>query len=900
MSELPQRPDPDLLLARLKQEEARARRGRLKVFFGFAPGVGKTYRMLQVARDLVADQHLDLVVGIVETHHRRETAAMTLGLELLPRRKIEYRGHLIEEFDLDRALARRPKAILVDELAHTNAPGMRHPKRWQDVEELLNAGIDVYTTMNLQHVESLNDVVAQITRIQVRETVPDSVLDGADSIELVDIAPEELLARLHEGKVYLPEQARLAADHFFQRGNLLALRELALRRTAQHVDDDVLEYRQEQGLSVTVPAGERILVCVGPAPSSAHLVRSAARLAKGLRCPWVAAYVEAPALTSMSESDRERLEAHLRLAESLGATVARLLGSRVAEALLTYARRYNVSRIVIGKPTHSRWRDRLRGSLLNEVVRGSADIDIQVISGSGGPGPDRTREPAPTAKPRVSQYAGSTLLVGATLAVTLVLRSTLALPDPEMLFLLAVMIAALWFGRGPALLAAGLGVAAYDFFFVPPFATFGVADRRYVLTFAMMFIVGILLSELAGRVKRQERDAVARQERTAVLYALSRDLSLADTPSRIAEVTARQAAGIFVARAVVLEQTVDSGLCAIGAFPADTELSAKELTVAGWAIDHSKLAGCGTDNLPGSSSICAPLQTASSSLGVLALLPSIRQPLRSEQRAFLDAFCRQVALAFERIRLAEQARAAALRAKTEEMRSSLLSAVSHDLRTPLASITGAATALRDDPNLHPRTKGELVESIVSEAERLEHLVTNLLDMTRLESRGVTLNRDWVPLDEIIGAALTRLEDRLEQRRVTVQITPNVPSLFVDPVLLQQLFINLLENADKYTPAGTPLEIAARCDTEQVVIDLRDHGPGLPSGAQENLFDKFVRGPHAGIGGAGLGLAICRAIAQVHGGTLFAENHAAGGAVFHLTLPIGGEPPVPLPPPGDIA
>lgn len=779
MNETLTRPDPDALLRRVKEAEAREKRGTLKIFFGFAPGVGKTYRMLQVARDLVADQKVDLVVGIVETHRRRETAAMVLGLELLPRRQIEYRGHVIEEFDIDAALARRPKVILVDELAHTNAVGSRHPKRWQDVEELLDAGIDVFTTMNVQHIESLNDVIAQITHIQVRETIPDSVLDAADAVELVDIAPEELLQRLREGKVYLPEQAKLAADHFFQRGNLLALRELALRRTAQHVDEDVLAYREEVGLSANVPASERLLVCVGPAPSSARLVRATARLAAGLRCPWVAAYVETTALTTPSEVDRERLEAHLRIAESLGATVTRLSGNRVSEALLVYARRHNVSRIVIGKPTHSRLRDRLRGSLLDEVVRGSGDIDVHVISGDGT---DTVRPAAKksSAKPAIglSPYLAATLLVGATLGLAAFLRSTLKLPDPEMLFLITVMITAIRFGRGPALFAAALGVGAYDFFFVPPYLTFNVQDRRYFLTFAMMFVIGFVLSELAGRIKRQERDALAREERTAVLYALSRELSSADSPARIAEVGVRHAADIFEAKALVLQANAQGELVKIGAVPPDTTFDPKELGVAKWALDHRELAGYGTDTLPGAGSICAPLRVGASTSGVLQL--QLRKPhaLSAEQRSFLDVFCRQMAIALERVRLAEEARSAAVRARTEEMRSSLLSAVSHDLRTPLASITGAATALRDDSNLSGVTRIDLIRSICEEAERLERLVANLLDMTRLESGSVSLKRDWIPLEEVVGSALTRLERKLVNHPVKLEIPVDIPLIFV--------------------------------------------------------------------------------------------------------------------------
>jgi two-component system sensor histidine kinase KdpD len=892
-----ERPDPDALLRRVQQDAARANRGKLRVFFGFAPGVGKTYRMLQVARDLVADQKVDVVVGLVEVHGRRDTAALTLGLELLARRKVGYRGRNLEEFDLSAALARRPKIILVDELAHTNVPGSLHPKRWQDVRDLLAAGIDVYTTMNVQHLESLNDVIEQITGIQVRETVPDSVLDTADAVELVDIAPEELLERLREGKVYLPDQARRAAEAFFRRGNLLALRELALRRTAQHVDEDVLEYREEHGVSTPWPSSERILVCVGPAPSSARLVRAAARMAAGLRCPWVAAYVEASALGNMNETDRQHLEDHLRVAESLGATVARLSGQRIPDALLAYARKHNVTRIVIGKPTHSRWRDRVRGSLLNDVVRGSAEIDVHVITGDGARSHVSGNDHVAPRRAALKHYLWAGGIVALTLGIAAAVRAAMALPDLEMLFLLAVMVTAAWFGRGPSLLSAALGVACYDFFFVPPFHTFSVADRVYFLTFAMMFGVGLVMSELAGRLRRQEQDARMREDRTAALYALARELASTDQTSQIAVISARHASDSFAARAWLLTPGARGDLDIATSFPADGRIDSKDLGLAKWAFEHDDLAGLGTGTLPGSPVICAPLRVGHSRLGVLALLPTETAAFSADQRAFLDVFCRQVAVALERARLSKEARLAALRARTEELRSSLLSAVSHDLRTPLGSITGAATVLRDDPDLSSETRSELIESIVEEAERLEHLVSNLLDMTRLESRSVTLKRDWVPLDEILGSALTRLEGRLEDRRVSVQIDDDVPLLLVDPVLVEQIFVNLLENADKYTPPGTPIEIRAQCDEDYVAVDVIDHGPGIASGSEEKVFEKFFRGPHAGVAGAGLGLAICRAIAEAHGGTISAENLVVGGSAFRVRVPIGGTPPSLLLPSG---
>jgi two-component system sensor histidine kinase KdpD len=766
------------------------------------------------------------------------------------------------------------------------------------VEELLLAGIDVLTTMNVQHVESLNDVIAQITRVQVRETVPDSVLDRADAVELVDVAPEELLERLKEGKVYLPDQAKRAAEHFFRRGNLLALRELALRRTAQHVDEDVREYREEHGVLSTWPAGERILVCVGPAPSSGRLIRAAARMAAGLRCPWVASYVESTIGGAMSDADRDRLEVHLRVAESLGASVTRLSGEQVADVLLGYARKHNVTHIIIGKPTHSRLRDRLRGSLLDEVVRGSGEIDVHVIRGDEpGDAPPSKRGSA-ARRTRLGHYLWTVGIVAATLGVAAMLRAALDLPDLEMLFLLAVMISAERFGRGPAFLAAGLGVACYDFFFVPPVHTFSVTDQRYFLTFVMMFGVGFVMSELAARLRRQERDALGREERTAVLYALTKDLAITDTPSQIAAIVARHAGDLFAATAVVLAPFEGGELRLLGAAPAEATLDAKDMGVARWTYDHDELAGLGTDTLAGSNTICAPLRAGSARLGVLALIPVEKKALRVDQRTFLDVFCRQAAVALERARLSAEARIAALRAKTEEMRSSLLSAVSHDLRTPLASITGAATALRDDDNLGEATRGELVESIVDQAERLERLVANLLDMTRLESGGVSLRRDWVPLDEIIGSALTRLEAKLGSREITVEIAPDVPLVFVDPVLLEQLFVNLLENADKYTEARSPIEIRARNEGDRVAIDVLDHGPGIPAGAEEKVFEKFFRGPSVGVPGAGLGLPICKGVVEAHGGTIVARNRSEGGAAFHIVLPNGGTPPS-VPSPGSI-
>jgi two-component system, OmpR family, sensor histidine kinase KdpD len=674
------RPDPDALLHRLKSEEERSTRAKLHVFFGYAPGVGKTYRMLSNARELVV-QGWDVLVGAVETHGRYDTGSLVLGLELLAPREVLYRGVSLREFDLDAALARRPRVILMDELAHTNAPGGRHAKRWQDVMELLAAGVEVHTTLNVQHLESLNDVVEQITSVRVRETIPDQVLDRADQIELVDVTPDELLERLQEGKVYLRDQALRARDHFFQRGNLLALRELALRRIAERVDADVLAYRQEHAIDRTWPAAERILVCVSPAPSSAKLVRAGRRMAAGLRVPWVAAFVERASSPPLPEADQARLENHLRLAQSLGATVVRLVGEKQSQAILAYAREHNVSRIILGKPTHSKLRDVLRGSLLEEVVRGSGEIEVHALSGD-----EDSSRAAPDTAARASRipfyrpgagYFRAALFVALATAIGWIGRGAVGLPDLAMLYLLVITVVALRFGRGPSILAASLSVGAYDFFFIPPYFTFAVSDIRNVLTFATMFGVGLLISGLTLRIRRQEHYSLQREARTAALYSLSRELTTATTEHQAAEAVASHSAQVVRAGAAVylVDPTGDLRLTArVGTVPDGAE----EQAVAKWVVDHAEPAGLGTDTLPGAKVLCLPFAAGGAVLGALAVAPSSPGTITLQERDVLESFVRQGALAVERARLAEDAKAAALRARTEEMRSSLLSAVSHD------------------------------------------------------------------------------------------------------------------------------------------------------------------------------------------------------------------------------
>ena len=885
------RPDPDALLRRVQAEEARKRRATLKIFLGYAPGVGKTYTMLENARRLQAEG-VDVAVACVETHGRSETTALLEGLDVLPRRSIAHRGTRLLEMDLDRALARHPRVLLVDELAHTNAPECRHPKRWQDVEELLDAGIEVHSTLNVQHIESLNDVVAQITGVRVRETVPDSILDRADEIEIVDLPPEALVERLRQGKVYVPGTARSALEHFFKRGNLLALRELALRRTAERVDADVSAWRQEHDIQVAWPAGERILVCVGSSPTSARLLRGACRMAAGLRAPWVAAWVDAGDAHPMDTHDRDRLKQHLRLAESLGAQVVRLSGARVADEILRYARLHNVTRLVIGKPTHPRWRDLLKGSLVTDLVRGSGAIEVHFISGDDAPEAHvaHTRPPRRALDRRGLGFAAA--LVAAATALGAVTRGMASQADLVALYLLVIMLVAYRYDRASSLVAAALSVASFDFFFVPPFYTFTVSDASHLLTFASMFGVGLVISGLTSRLRTQEQAARHREERTASLYALTRELASAADETRAASIIARHAGPAFGGEAAVLLRDASGELVPCGSFPGVITLDEPARAVARWAADHGQAAGPGTDTLAGATVQCVPLQNGATALGVLVLRDAVTDMLGPEHRSFVEAFVRQSTLPIERLRLAEVARAAAMRAHTEEIRSSLLSTVSHDLRTPLATITGAGTALRDDRGrLDPAQRAELLDTICGEAERLERLVANILDVVRLESGDLRLRRDWVPVEEVIGSALTRLAGSPGASEIRVDLPEGLPLVAVDPILFEHVFVNLLENALAYARPAAGVVVTAREADGALEMEVADRGPGLPPGDEARVFEKFYRGPGPRPGGAGLGLAICRGVVEAHGGTIAAAPREGGGTVFRIRLPLDAARPM---------
>jgi two-component system sensor histidine kinase KdpD len=887
------RPDPEALLARVKAEEARQRRGKLRVFLGAAAGVGKTYAMLEAVREQRADG-VDVLVGYVETHGRAETDALLEGLAVLAPRMVEYRATALREFDLDGALARRPALILVDELAHTNAPGSRHAKRWQDVVELLDAGINVYTTMNVQHLETLNDVVAKITGVVVRETVPDSVFEQADEVELIDLPPDELLERFKDGKVYMPEQAEEAVRNFFRKGNLIALRELALRRTAERVDAQMRVYMHEHAIGKSWPTAERLLVCISPGPESARLVRAGRRMADRLGAPWIAAYVETPAQLRLPPEVRDRVTQTLRLAEQLGAETVRLPGEKMSEAILAFAHDRNVTKIVVGKPRRRLWTRILIGSIVDALVQGSGDVDIYVISAEREPGVPLAPVGRRAMPSDWAPYGWAMAVIALASGAAWLTLPFFELANLVMVYLLGIVVVATRYGRGPSLVASILSVAALDFFFVPPVFTFAVTDVRYLFTFVVMLVVGLVTSSLAARIRMQAEAARQREQRTAALYAMSRELASTRGLDELLAIAVRHISEVFRSQIVVLlpgaggESLVPWGS---GQFTLDSN----ELGVGKWVHEHHQPAGLGTATLPGAAALYLPLQAPRGPVGVLGIRPADRHALDApDQLHQLETFSNQTALAIERANLADEAQQAQVRIETERLRNSLLSSVSHDLRTPLATIKGAATTiLENGSKLDARTRQELLESVREEADRLNRLVQNLLEMTRLESGALQLRKEWHPLEEVIGAALSRLGKELTDRRVDTHVPAGLPLVPIDDVLIEQVLVNLLDNAVKYTPTSSPIRILATSTDEAVTVEVADHGPGLPRGEEDKVFEKFYRGLPGGRG-AGLGLAISQGIVKAHGGHIWAQNLPEGGVAFLFTLPLAGKPPASVP------
>jgi len=891
---LDQRPDPDELLEKVQREEEKARRGKLKLFFGASAGVGKTYAMLAAARQLRA-QGVDVVIGVVETHGRKETQALTEGLEQLPLREISYLNRVLKEFDLDGALTRRPELILVDELAHSNVQGSRHPKRWQDVEELLAVGIDVCSTVNVQHLETLNDVVSGITGINVWETIPDRIFDEADEVVLVDLPPDELLQRLKEGKVYLPQQAERAIQNFFRKGNLIALRELALRRTAARVDEEMQQYRRNQAVSAVWKTRESILACTGAGAGGDRIVRSAARLAGLLGVPWHVIYIETPELQGLPDSRRERILKTLKVAQDMGAETASLAGNDPCETAVEYARQHNLSILIAGRDHPRPWPP-WRHSFADRI--GACAPELDVIQISRMEGNDRQSYARPLLQQQINHmekdwrnYAMAALACAIATLIAAPLHTVFDLSNIVMLFLLTVVFVALRFGRGPAVLASFLSVAAFDFFYVPPRLTFAVSDAQYLMTFITMLSVGLIIGQLTAGLKYQARIATSREARVRALYEMSRDLSGALIPEQIAEICGRFIESQFGAKASIILAGLENNLKP--PLAATSKPPVIDYGIAQWAFYHEKAAGNGTDTLPGSPVLYLPLKAPMRVRGVFAFEPVDPGHLMTpEQRRLLETFARLIAIALERIHYVDIAQSTTVEIESERLRNSLLSAISHDLRTPLSVLVGLADSMALTRPPPTRQQMEIAATMRLEAMRMTALVNNLLDMARLQAGEVRLNRQWCPLEEVVGSSLRAVNSILVDHKVRVQLEESLPLLEMDAVLMERVFCNLLENAAKYTPAGSEIEIGASTAEQDVTIWVEDNGPGLPKGKEEEIFKKFERGQKENATpGVGLGLAICRAIVEVHGGSIHAENRSTGGARFVFALPKGIPPAI---------
>lgn len=890
-----QRPSPEALLEAARREGGAS--GKLKIFVGAAPGVGKTYEMLQSAHAR-RKAGIDVVVGFVETHGRAETEALVRGLEVVPRKRLDYRGQIVEEMDLDAVIARRPQIALVDELAHTNAPLCRHPKRYLDVEELLSHGIDVYTAVNIQHIESLNDVVAQITRVRVRETVPDSVFDRADAIELIDLTPDDLIQRLKEGKVYVPKQAEWALEHYFSPGNLTALRELALRRTAERVDEQLLNHMQANAIAGPWAAGERILVCVSEDPRAAGLVRYTKRLADRLHAPFTAISIETRRSLQLSDEQRDRLADTLRLAESLGGEALTIpaVGRRIADDVVSFAQGNNVTQIVIGKSTRSRWFEMTRGSVVHDLVRRAGNITVHVIAGDELPGEAAPKTAVHTAarsepfNPLPYLKALGIVLVG--LAAAELIQPYFGIENVDLVLLTSVVAVAVRYGLWPSLLATVAASLCYNFFFIPPIYTFTITDPTNVAAFVLFTVVAMLVSNVAARVRTQADAAMGRIRMTEQLYAFSRKLAGTATLDDVLWATAYQIALMLKVRVVLL--LPEEGLLTVkSGYPPEDELDQADLAAANWAWSNDRPAGRGSDTLPGAKRLFLPMRTGRGPIGVIGIDDDRTGPLLTpDQRRLLDALVDQGALAIERVLLVEDMDRVKRTVESERLRSALLTSISHDLKTPLASVLGAASTMRDLAGaLSDTEKRDLLATVIDESERLNRFIANLLDMTKLESGAIVPNTALHDLGEIVGSALRRAAKILTPHKVELVLAADLPMLQLDAVLFEQVLFNLLDNAAKYSPPETTISIRSRRDGDHVVLEIADEGAGIPPDELESVFDKFYRvqkGDHVRPG-TGLGLAISRGFVEAMRGTISAANRSdRSGAVLTIRLPVPAE------------
>jgi two-component system, OmpR family, sensor histidine kinase KdpD len=885
-----QRPSPEALLEAFRREDSPA--GKLKIFVGAAPGVGKTYEMLQSAHAKLK-AGVDVVVGFVETHGRAETEALVRGLEVIPRKRIPYRDQILEEMDLDAVIARKPKLALVDEFAHTNVAGSRHPKRYLDVEELLSHGIDVYTAVNVQHIESLNDVVAQITHVRVRETVPDSMFDRADAIELIDLTPDDLIQRLREGKVYVPKQAERALEHYFSPGNLTALRELALRRTAERVDEQLLTHMQANAIAGPWAAGERILVCVSEDPRAAGLVRYTKRLADRVHAPWTAITIETRRSLQLTDAQRDRLADTLRLAESLGGEALTLPGvnRHIADDLISFAQGHNVTQIIIGKSSRSRLFEIMQGSVVHDLVRRAGNISVHVIAGDELPANAntsvQTRARSEPFQPR--PYLTAVLITALGLGIAELIQPWFGVENVDLVFLTAVVGVAARYGLWPSLLTSVLASLCYNFFFLPPIYTFTITDPTNIAAFFFFMLIAVLVSNVAGRVRVQADTAIGRVRTTEQLYAFSRKLAGTATLDDVLWATAYQTALMLKVR-VVLLLPEQGKLTVMTGYPPEDQLDDADLAAASWAWSNDRAAGRGSDTLPGAKRLFLPMRTGRGLIGVIGIDNDRAGPLLTpDQRRLLDALVDQGALAIERVLLVEDMDKVKRTMEQDRLRAALLTSISHDLKTPLASVLGAASTMRDlAGNLSEQQKVDLLATVIDESERLNRFIANLLDMTKLESGAIVPNSAPHDLSEIVGSALRRTGKILASHNVSLELAADLPMLELDAVLFEQVLFNLLDNAAKYSPVDTTIAIRARRDGQWVVIAISDEGEGIPPGEVEYVFDKFYRvqkGDHVRPG-TGLGLAISRGFVEAMHGRITAANRGdRRGAVLTIHLPV---------------
>jgi two-component system sensor histidine kinase KdpD len=883
------RPDPEALLALAEQERA----GKLCVFLGAAPGVGKTYAMLRRAR-AARDEGMDVVIGLAETHGRRETEELMAGLEVLPRRKVDYRGRTIEEFDIDAALARKPQLIIVDELAHTNAPDSRHPKRWQDVDELLRAGVNVWTALNIQHLESLADVVSKITGVTVRETIPDRVLHQATDVVLVDITPDELLQRLKEGKVYVPETAQRAVQNFFTPRNLTALRELALRRTADRVDDQMVDFLRQGAIEGPWATSERLLVCVGADSASQKVVRAAARLATGLNAPWVALHVAGSGDDEQSAEAVKKIHEVLHLAERLGAQIERLSGSDLAGEVLKYAHRENITQIVIGRSRASLFGRLFGWSLTDEIVRRSEDVAVQVVMGG-----ERKQVPKKTHwfRPREGQYwagaTAATLSVALTVAVGYLLDRSLSFPNLSVIFLVPVVLCAAWFGLWPAITASVLSFFACDFFFIDPRYQFTIRDPSEFLALVVFLVVAFVTGMLASRVREYSNFMRTRAETAQSLFEFSRNLSGASNLDEVLWAAVGQIQKTLDARCVVLLVPNDGELTLSAAWPPLDELDPGETSAARWVLEKSEPAGWRTGTLPNVRFQVRPLSTSRGVLAVAGVqFKKPDEPLSAQQEGTLTSLLEQTAIAVDRSMLVGEAVKAAALEENEKLRMTLLSSLSHDLRTPLTSITGAVTSLRQlGEKMSAFDRQDLLASIEEEAGRLSRFISNLIEMSRIEAGAIAPRREFIEVGDAVRTAVDRSRKAFPELKVSASLSQDLPLIKGDVNLLSNVLFNLLDNANKYGDGS--VAVYARREGADLVVSVTDEGQGVKPSDLERIFEKFYRGGRVDgrKAGTGLGLSICRGLVEAMGGTIIAQSPAVRrrGTRIVMRFPIPQQP-----------